>query len=52
MTPLEYYLSDRELNVNLTEGVCVFGVNVHEYRNAKGFWSAGGSTLVRGLSGR
>jgi hypothetical protein len=44
MTPLEYYLSYRQLNVTLCDGMCVFGVDVHEYRNAKGFWS-GGSTL-------
>jgi len=44
MTPYEYYLNYRRLNVTLCEGVCVFGVDVHEYRNAKGFWS-GGSVL-------
>jgi len=44
MTPLEYYQSYRQLNVTLAEGVCLFGVDVHEYRNAQGFWSPGGST--------
>jgi hypothetical protein len=43
MTPLEYYRSYRQLNVTLAEGVCLFGVDVHEYRNAQGFFS-GGST--------
>jgi hypothetical protein len=45
MTPYEYYLNYRRLNVRLAEGMMVFGIDVHEYRNAKGFWSPGGSTL-------
>src|SRR5882724_8229550 len=45
ITPLDYYRMYRQMTVDLVEGTHIFNVDVHEYRNAKGFWSPGGSSL-------
>src|SRR5438128_1179041 len=45
MTPYEYYNQYRNMTVSLTDGTKVFGVDVHEYKNAKGFWTTAGSSM-------